>query len=128
MSHRHRASAILLIATTIAAASIFAILVANFQMGSSKQLSTQINCPDPCLITITAQGFGSRIVVARGTSVLWRNMDSISHSISAVGNWSFDTGMIQPGQTSKSILLNSDGTFDYYCKVSMIYGEITVTG
>lgn len=111
---------------TIASVSTFAIFTVNSQVASTKQLS--INCSNPCLITITAQGFGGTAVIARGSSVLWRNMDSISHSLSAAGNWSFDTGIIQPGQTSKSVPFSSDGTFDYYCKVSMAYGEITVIG
>jgi hypothetical protein len=125
---RSRGVAFLLIIATIAAASIFGILTLSFQIGLTKQLSPEITCPNPCLVTITAQGFdsGTTLVVARGTSVVWRNIDSVSHCVMGIGNWSFDTGIIQPGQISKSILFNSDGTFDYYCKLSMLRGEIKV--
>jgi plastocyanin len=128
VSHRGRASVILLIAATIVAATAFAMFAMNFQIGSARQPTSQVNCANPCVILITSSGFSS-VVVTRGSSVLWKNMDSVSHSISATaGSWSFNSGIIAPRQTSKPVVFSSDGTFDYYCKVTMIHSEITVVG
>ncbi len=126
MIHHRIALAILLIVTTIAAVSVFATLAKNFETGSA---ASQINCANPCLITITSRGFGNGVVVSRGTIVLWENMDSITHSISSSEkSWTFSTGLIEPSQTSKPIVFSHDGTFQYYCTISMLLGEITVIG
>lgn len=73
-----------------------------------------------------------------GQSVMWHNMDSIQHSATegtcstsqctrAAGG--FDTGILNPGQTSAPITFNSPGTFHFFCRVHgpMMQGDVVVT-
>jgi plastocyanin len=126
-NHRNLA---FLVVLTIASILLLAILAINFRTESANQLPPRIDCPNLCEITITSQGFTqAAVVVARGTSIVWKNTDSITHSISETGaNWSFSTGIIEPAQTSKPIVFSSEGTFYYYCELTMMHGEITVVG
>ncbi len=50
--------------------------------------------------------------VKAGQKVAWKNADSIAHT--ATGN-GFDTGSINPGQTSQAITFSTAGNFDYHC-------------
>ena len=52
--------------------------------------------------------------VARGTTVVFANRDSIRHTATKGG--SFDTGRIKPGK-SKSVRFSSSGTYRYHCKI-----------
>jgi plastocyanin len=72
-----------------------------------------------------------------GQSVMWRNMDSVQHSATqgtCSGNTctptpgGFDTGILNPGQTSAAIVFNSAGTFHFYCRVHgpMMQGDVAV--
>jgi plastocyanin len=72
-----------------------------------------------------------------GQSVVWRNMDSVQHSATqgtCSGNTctptsgGFDTGILNPGQTSAPIVFHSAGTFHFYCRVhgAMMQGNVVV--
>lgn len=51
--------------------------------------------------------------IGQGSSMVWSNVDSEVHRIVAVDG-SFDTGDIQPGDSSAAIVLRTDGA-RYYC-------------
>ncbi|GAB5601820.1 hypothetical protein FJNA_03440 [Thermus sp. FJN-A] len=70
-------------------------------------------CPE----VIQIQGFAyhpSQCFVARGASVRFQNQDSVPHTATAE-NGSFNTGTLNPGQTSDPIALNQLGTHPYFC-------------
>jgi hypothetical protein len=60
-----------------------------------------------------------------GTIILWYNMDSIDHTVTAQDN-SFDSGSISPNETFE-YTFDQPGDFEYYCKIhpSMV-GKITI--
>lgn len=73
-----------------------------------------------------------------GQSVVWHDMDSVQHSATqgtCSGNvcmpaaGGFDTGILNPGQTSAPIAFNSPGTFHFFCRVhgAMMQGNVVVT-
>jgi len=47
-----------------------------------------------------------------GQKVAWKNADSTAHTATGAG---FDTGAINPGQTSQAITFSTAGSFDYHC-------------
>src|SRR5512143_3996990 len=59
-----------------------------------------------------------------GQTVAWKNADSIAHTANGAG---FDTGAINPGQTSAPITFSAAGNVDYHCSFhpSMV-GTLTV--
>jgi len=59
-----------------------------------------------------------------GQTVAWKNADSIAHTATGTG---FDTGAVNPGQTSAPITFSTAGSFDYHCSFhpSMV-GTLTV--
>jgi len=60
-----------------------------------------------------------------GTTILWYNNDSATHTITARNNL-FDSGNLAPGDTFQYTFEQS-GSLEYYCKIhpSMV-GEITI--
>jgi plastocyanin len=53
----------------------------------------------------------AEITIQKGETITWINMDSISHTATAL---SFDSGLIGNGQSYKHAF-NEVGTFDYHC-------------
>jgi plastocyanin len=47
-----------------------------------------------------------------GQTVAWKNADSIAHTATGAG---FDTGAVNPGQTSAPITFSTAGNVDYHC-------------
>ncbi len=69
--------------------------------------------------TITISNFSfspSSITVTAGSSVVWKNNDSTSHTATA-DNGSFNTGIIAPGASSNAITMSTPGTFTYHCQI-----------
>ena len=54
-----------------------------------------------------------RMEIAAGTTVQWTNNDPLAHTVTAA-NGSFDSGLIQPGQTW-AYTFSTPGTYDYAC-------------
>lgn len=77
-------------------------------------------------IQISNKSFTPQIItVYAGTTVVWKNMDNISHTVT-FDNGSFDTGDITSGK-SKSYVFTSSGTFAYHCTIHPnINGTIVV--
>lgn len=56
----------------------------------------------------------STITVKVGTKVTWTNQDSVAHTATSVGGTTFDTGLLNQGQ-SGSFTFDKVGTYDYIC-------------
>jgi len=65
------------------------------------------------------------ITVTAGTTITWQNNDSINHT-STSDNGAWDTGMIAPGQSGRTVF-NTPGTYTYHCTVhAMMTGTVIV--
>jgi plastocyanin len=64
-------------------------------------------------VDISNSNFGQPLTVKAGTTVVWTNLDSIQHSVTADDN-SFDSGTLNKGGTF-SQTFSKAGTFPYYC-------------
>jgi len=60
-----------------------------------------------------------------GTTILWYNIDSVDHTVTARDN-SFDSGRISPNETFEYTFEQS-GELEYYCKIHpSMAGKITI--
>jgi hypothetical protein len=60
-----------------------------------------------------------------GTTILWYNIDSVDHAVTARDN-SFDSGTISPNATFEYTFEQS-GELEYYCKIHLsMIGKITI--
>jgi plastocyanin len=83
-------------------------------------------------VTITINGmlgdrsYGPSPASAKvGQTVAWHNADSTAHTATGTG---FDTGAINPGQTSQPITFSTAGTFGYHCSIHpTMVGTLNVT-
>ena len=55
----------------------------------------------------------SPATVQVGQQVRWRNNDSVPHTATQSGG--FNTGVLNPGQTSAPITFSTPGTVSYFC-------------
>ncbi|APV43377.1 Cupredoxin-like domain-containing protein [Dehalogenimonas formicexedens] len=55
------------------------------------------------------------LTVSVGTTVTWRNKDSVQHSVTS-SNGIFDSGLFNPGG-SYTYTFNTAGTYPYYCTI-----------
>ena len=80
-------------------------------------------------VTIDIQGYAyrpSNISVPRGAQVTWLNDDNQDHTATGKDDASWDTQIIHNG-LSKTIELDSPGTFTYYCTIHpYMVGTLTV--
>ncbi|BBL81830.1 hypothetical protein TthAA37_06480 [Thermus thermophilus] len=73
----------------------------------------------PCPGVIQIQGFAfhpTRCYTTAGASLRFQNLDSVPHTATAEGG-SFDTGTLNPGDTSAPIALTQPGTYAYFCRI-----------
>jgi plastocyanin len=122
--------------TLIAAACSAALALGACGGSSGSDASTQAAAGDTMGST-QASGGGDAVsikdfayappslTVSKGTTVSFTNDDTTEHTATASGG-GFDTGSIGPGKT-KSVTLDSSGTFDYVCTFHpFMHGTITV--
>ena len=65
------------------------------------------------------------VTVKVGQTVVWQNADSIAHT--ATGS-DFDTGPIDPGQTSAPVTFSTGGSRPYHCTIHpSMTGTLNVT-
>lgn len=78
--------------------------------------------------TIENFGFSPRVInIAAGTTVVWTNKDSVTHSIVA-DDLSYQTDSITAGQTY-SHTYDKAGTYTYHCGIHLsMKGTVVVTG
>ncbi len=63
-----------------------------------------------------------------GQQVRWRNDDVIAHTATRSGSGGFDTGIINPGQTSSPITITTAGALSYFCTLHpTMTGTLNVT-
>lgn len=67
------------------------------------QLGSNSYSPNPATVTV-------------GQTVSWKNNDSMQHTATANGG-EFDTGTLNPGQTSAPDSMNTAGSFPYICSI-----------
>ena len=83
--------------------------------------------PPNTIVMVNISFSPSTMTVKRGTTVIWKNNDSYTHtSTSDTGVW--NTGDITPG-SSKSVTFNTAGTFPFHCyyhQAMGMTGTITV--
>jgi hypothetical protein len=81
--------------------------------------------PDPSSLPPNAPAPAPAPNLPVGTIVLWYNIDSVDHTVTARDN-SFDSGNLSPGDTFR-YTFGQSGALEYYCKIhpSMV-GKITV--
>ena len=76
---------------------------------------------------VAIRGFAfhpSTLRVHRGTRVVWRNSDSVSHDVTDRGV--FTTGLIGPGN-SAAVRFKRRGVFSYICSIHpFMHGKIVV--
>jgi len=79
------------------------------------------------VVTISNMAYNpSPLTVSKGTTVTWKNNDSVAHTATA-DDASFDTGNIPANSTSSGVTFNQAGTFAYHCTYhSGMHGTITV--
>jgi LysM repeat protein/plastocyanin len=72
----------------------------------------------------------SSITVHVGTLVMWKNLDSVAHTVTSgtpsAPSGMFDSGTLNPGQ-SFQFTFTTPGTFAYYCRIHGAAMEGTVT-
>ncbi|MFC1920774.1 cupredoxin family copper-binding protein [Chloroflexota bacterium] len=82
--------------------------------------------PPQIEVAIDGLAFNPAVLnVPVGTTVVWYNNDSVTHTITARDNL-FDSGNLDPGDTFRYTFEQS-GELEYYCKIHpSIVGEITI--
>ncbi len=78
-------------------------------------------------VSIKNFSFGQPLTVPVGTTVTWKNEDSMTHTVTATDN-SFDSGDLEQGATF-SFTFTKAGTYSYVCQLHPnMKGTVTVTG
>lgn len=79
------------------------------------------------MIAITNYQFVPSVVtVTPGTTVMWTNADSISHTVTAVDN-SWNSGELSSGASYRHTF-TKPGTYQYYCSIHpSMKGEVIVS-
>jgi plastocyanin len=82
------------------------------------------------VVTISTSAFSpTPLTIAIGTTVTWKNTDSMNHTATADNSsaFKFDTGDIAAGATSGGVTFTQAGTFEYTCTYHpSMHGKITV--
>ncbi|MBI2042248.1 MAG: cupredoxin family copper-binding protein [Candidatus Nealsonbacteria bacterium] len=78
-------------------------------------IETKEEAPASRIILIKNFAFNpAKITIKMGTEVVWRNEDSVPHTVTAEGI--FDSRILQNGE-SFGYKFDSPGTFDYICAI-----------
>lgn len=79
----------------------------------SKGTTTNTNCGDQCYTP-------SSIEVKKGTTVIWKNVDSAAHTVTsgkgATADGTFDSGLVAADKSFK-FKFDTAGTYEYFCIV-----------
>ncbi len=95
---------------------------------TSTETSSATVTPAPVAIEIKNFAFKpSTITIPKGTTVIWTQHDSVSHTVTSSVGKGFDSGTLNPGDTF-SWTFNDAGTFSYLCSIHPnMKGTIIVT-
>ena len=85
-------------------------------------------CTSFCVIDIQNAGFDpANINVTQGATVEWLNLDSLSHTSTAIYSHTWDSGVIPPGGRFTFTFDVAPGTYYYQCNVHpFMTGQINV--
>ncbi|VVB97604.1 Halocyanin [uncultured archaeon] len=73
----------------------------------------------PATVAVEIKGFAynpANITISKGTTVVWTQNDSVSHTVTIASGTGFDSGTLNQGQTF-SYTFNEAGTFIYGCSI-----------
>ena len=104
--------------------NLFSIILASAMLGgpaAAQDMSAEI---------ATFQFAPKDIAVTAGSTVTWKNMDGIEHSVTADavadGKPAFDTGLFKKGE-SRALTFSTEGTYPFHCaRHASMTGTITV--
>lgn len=105
----------------LVAAMLLVLLLGAAALGSSARAA------DERTISVTVDGLvPARLSVAPGTVVRWRNdtPDALVRIISTSGNWSYDSQLVPPGQSSPAVTMDRAGSYDYRAARSSLAGGV----
>jgi plastocyanin len=111
---------LLLLATLFLMAMLIFVSVAA---GAQKQATNEAGAHKPAKKTVLIkpvliQDFSfspAKIVVKKGTKVIWVNTDAAPHTVTA-NNGAFDSGVLQRGETFTRTFRKA-GKFAYHCEI-----------
>ncbi len=102
---------------------IFTIVAVGILLSAGLALNAIVRPPAPAAAAMTSATIDidnmayspSSLTVKRGTTVIWKNLDSVPHTVTS-DTGLFDSGNIAPG-ASFSGRASKRGTFPYHCKI-----------
>jgi plastocyanin len=83
---------------------------------------------ETCLVVIDDFQFMPPVIkIPVGTAVIWRNDHGIPHTATA-DDFSWDTGVLNPTDTSAPIVFDTPGSIPYHCEIHLgfMFGMIEV--
>lgn len=84
--------------------------------GQAEETRPAVGQGQSALVEIKKHTFDpDSITVPAGTQVVWRNFDSVPHTITST-NGTFDSGVVDQGKNF-SYIFHDPGTYDYYCAI-----------
>ena len=100
---------------------LFAFVALMMLSGCTEQVQiapnmTQVNQSEAGSASIVIKNFAfdpAAITISKGTTVIWMNKDSVSHTVSGTG---FESGTLPPGQ-SYNFTFTEPGSFSYHCSI-----------
>jgi manganese oxidase len=93
-----------------------ALIAAGVRFAAADGQSGQSPAPAPSPVIVVIKDFAfspDTLTVSVGSSVTWRNNDSVAHTVTANGK-SFDSGNLAGGKTF-TYAFTKPGTYDYVC-------------
>jgi plastocyanin len=107
---------LLLLATLFLMAMLIFVSVAA---GAQKQATTEAGAHKPAKKTVLIQDFSfspAKIVVKKGTKVIWVNKDAAPHTVTA-NNGAFDSGVLRRGEKFTRTFRKAGKKFAYHCEI-----------
>jgi plastocyanin len=96
---------------------------------STTEGARDVNEGDEILIDDFTFGDGQPVEVEQGKNVVWKNDDSVRHTITDdTDNPAFSSDAVQPGDTF-TLTFDEPGTFQYHCSIhpDRMRGELVIT-
>jgi plastocyanin len=84
----------------------------------------------PFVVTMKSLSFEpKKLEVQPGALIVWANTSRTKHSATSDDDGTtFDSGLIAPGESSKAVSFDKEGTFTYHCRIhgKMMSGTVVV--
>src|SRR5438874_9036039 len=94
-------------------------LACSFGSRAAERADDQKPEAKPVTVTMKSLGYDpKKLEIHTGDSVVWTNESRTTHTaMSDDEGKTFDTGEVEPGQSSKPAKFENEGEFKYHCKV-----------